>query len=321
MSLEALGDPLLMFFVLGLAAGVFRTELRLPEAIYELLSIYLLLAIGLKGGRQLAAQGAGEVALPVLAALALGVAIPVIAYAILRRLGRFSSADAAAIAAHYGSVSAVTFAVVLAFLDRLAVAYEPLVAVLLVVMEVPAIGVAIALVRLTARGTPGAAGVDWAELGREALLNKSIYLLLGGLVIGWIADPGKLAPFDPLFVGLFKGLLAFFLLELGIIVSRRLADLRQAGTFLAAFALAMPLISATLGLLAARAVGLSVGGATVLATLAASASYIAAPAAVRIAIPDANPTYYLTAALGVTFPFNVVFGIPLYWSMAQRLYA
>jgi hypothetical protein len=309
-----------MFFLLGLAAGLFRTELRLPEAIYELLSIYLLLAIGLKGGRQLALQGAGEVGLPVLAALALGIAIPLIAYVILRRLGRFSGDDAAAIAAHYGSVSAVTFAVVLAFLDRLAVAYEPLVAVLLVVMEVPAIGVAIALVRLTARGAPGATGVDWAELGREVFLNKSIYLLLGGLAIGWVADPAKLAPFDPLFVNLFKGLLAFFLLELGIIVSRRLADLRQVGAFLGAFALVMPLVSATLGLLAAHAVGLSVGGATVLATLAASASYIAAPAAVRIAIPNANPTYYLTAALGVTFPFNVVFGIPLYWAMAQRLY-
>ena len=320
MSFDALGDPLLMFFLLGLAAGLFRTDLRLPEAIYELLSIYLLLAIGLKGGRQLAAQGAGEVLLPIAAALALGIVIPLIAYAVLRRLGRFGVDDSAAIAAHYGSVSAVTFAVTLAFLDRIGASYEPLVAVLLVVMEVPAIGVGIALARLGGRGT-GAAPVRWSELGREVFLNKSIYLLLGGLVIGWAADPTKLAPFDPLFVQLFKGLLAFFLLELGIIVSHRLADLRLAGPFLAVFALVMPLVSAALGLLAGHAVGLSVGGATVLATLAASASYIAAPAAVRVAIPNANPTYYLTAVLGVTFPFNVVCGIPLYWALAQRLYA
>jgi len=314
--MSALSDPLVLFFVLGLAAGVFRTDLRIPEAIYEILAVYLLLAIGLKGGRQLAIQGSGEIGGQVLAALVLGIVIPLIAFAILRSAGRMGVDDAAAIAAHYGSVSAVTYAVVLAYLDRAGQAYDASVAILLVVMEVPAIAVGIALSRMG-----GTERVAWGDMLREVFLNKSIYLLLGGLAIGWAAGPERLAAFDPLFVDLFKGMLAFFLLELGILVSHRLGDLRRVGAFLGAFGIVMPLFSATLAVVAARLAGMSVGGATVLATLSASASYIAAPAAMRIAVPKANPTLYLTAALGVTFPFNVVFGIPLYAALARWWYA
>jgi hypothetical protein len=235
---------------------------------------------------------------------------------VLRRLGGFSRTDAAAIAAHYGSVSAVTYAVVIAALEREGIPYESFVAVLLVVLEVPAIAVGIALARLGDRGPR----IAWTELGREVFLNRSIYLLIGGLLIGALAPPARLTPFDPLFVDLFRGLLAFFLLELGILVSRRWEDLRRAGPFLAGFAILFPILAGVLGLLTGHAIGLSLGGATVLATMTASASYIAAPAAMQVAVPNANPAYYLGAALGVTFPFNVTLGIPLYLQLAQRLY-
>jgi hypothetical protein len=238
--------------------------------------------------------------------------IPVIAYNVLRRLGRFDRPDAAAIAAHYGSVSAVTFAVVLSYLARIAVTYEAYVTVLLVVLEIPAIAVGILIARIrTAKG-----GLKWGALLHEVFLGKSVYLLVAGLLVGCIAGPGRTDAVAPLFFGLFKGALALFLLEMGIIASRRIADLKKAGPFLLGFGVAMPLLSGALGVLLGVASGLSPGGTTVLATLAGSASYIAAPAAMRIAVPKANPTLYLTASLGITFPFNIVLGIPIYHWMS-----
>lgn len=310
-------DPVLLFFALGMLAGVLRSDLRLPEALYETLSLYLLIAIGLKGGVELHHRPLLEILPPATATLLLGGLIPLTAYPILRYLGRFSTADSAALAAHYGSVSAVTFAVVLAYLTTLEVAFEPYVPVLLVLLEVPAIGIGIALARLT---EPSRRKVRWGPLVHEVFLGRSIYLLLGGLLVGWISGPERMAPIEPLFMDLFKGALALFLLEMGLVASRRLGDLRRAGPFLVGFALVMPFISATFGIAAGWAVGLSIGGTTVLATLAASASYIAAPAAVRIAIPEANPAFYLTASLGVTFPFNIIVGIPVYYHLTAWIY-
>lgn len=310
-------DPVVLFFVLGVLAGVLKSDLRLPEATYETLSIYLLVAIGLKGGVQLAEADLSGLVRPALGTVLIGVVTPVIAYLILRRLGRFPRPDASAIAAHYGSVSVVTFAVVLAYLDRLLVFYEPFVTTLLVILEIPAIAVGVLIARTRSANGPLQPG----KLAHELFLGKSIYLLLGGLVVGYLAGPARMAPVGLLFFDLFKGALAFFLLEMGIVTSRRLGDLRRMGAFLIAFGVGMPLLSAVIGVAAGVLMGLSVGGTTVLATLAASASYIAATAAMRVAVPEANPTLYLTASLGITFPFNIIVGIPGYYWMANTAHA
>jgi uncharacterized protein len=305
-------DPVILFFIVGIVAGLLRSDLRLPAVVYETLSIYLLLAIGLKGGVQLAESEIARVVMPAAGTLLLGLIIPFLAYIILRGLGRFGIADAAALAAHYGSVSAVTYAIVLTYVEQLAISLEGFTTVLLVLLEIPAILVGIFLARLKLSAGP----VRWGRLLHEVFLGKSVYLLVGGLVIGYLAGAEKAAALDPVFTEPFKGALAFFLLEMGIVTSHRLADLRKVGVFLVAFAIVMPIISGALGSVAGWMVGLTVGGTAVLATLAASASYIAAPAAMRIAVPESNPTFYLVASLGVTFPFNITLGIPLYYHMA-----
>ena len=310
--MQNLLDPAVLCFVLGLGAGLAKSDLRLPRALYDTLSVYLLLAIGLKGGVELARSSLLDILWPVSGTLALGVIIPLVAFAILRNIGRMSRPDSAAIAAHYGSVSAVTFAIVLEYLRQSHVIFEDYSAVLLVVLEIPAIGVGILLAQGSRKG-----GVDWKAIGREVLLSKSVVLLLGGLVIGAIARPEAIDSVAPLFFDLFKGALALFLLEMGLVASQRLAEVRSVGPFLLVFGLAMPLISAAMAIVVSLLVGLSPGGTTVLATLAASASYIAAPAAMRIAVPEANPALYLTASLGITFPFNVIVGIPLYYWASQ----
>jgi uncharacterized protein len=309
-------DPVVICFVVGLAAGLFKSDLKLPDQLYETLSIYLLFAIGLKGGVELARSNGREILMPVLATVGLGVLIPIMSYNILRFLGRFERPDAAAIAAHYGSTSAVTFAVALGFLYSLDVTFEGFVTVLLVVLEIPAIAVGILIARLRASQEQ----MNWGPLMHEVFLGKSVYLLIGGLVVGYVSGPDRTGAIAPLFFALFNGALALFLLEMGIIASRRVADLRNSGAFLVAFGVFMPLINGAIGTFLGFASGLSLGGTTVLATLAASASYIAAPAAMRIAVPKANPTLYLTAALGITFPFNLILGIPIYYWMATVLY-
>ena len=306
--LDNLLDPIVLCFVVGLSAGLLKSDLKLPDQLYETLSIYLLFAIGLKGGVELAKSNLAEVALPALATVVLGVVTPILAYNLLRRLGHFDKTNAAAIAAHYGSVSAVTYAVVLSYLARSNISYEAYVTVLLVVLEVPAIAIGILIARLGASKS----ALKWGPLLHEVFLGKSIYLLVGGLLVGYLAGPTRTEAISPLFFGLFKGALALFLLEMGIIASRRMGDLKKTGVFLIGFGVTMPIINGTLGALLGSASGLSLGGTTVLATLAASASYIAAPAAMRMALPKANPTLYLTAALGITFPFNIIFGIPIY---------
>lgn len=310
-------SPVVLCFVLGAVAVLLRSDLRLPEQVFNALSIYLMLAIGLKGGADLARADLAAVALPAVAALALGLAIPLWTYALMRRLLRFGVSDAAALAAHYGSVSAVTFIAALAYLDAAGIHYEGFVTALLAIMEVPAIVVALGLARLAGTGG-GRAGIGQAFA--QAAASKSILLLVGGLVIGLLAGPEGLAPVKPFFTDLFCGALCLFLLELGVAAAQRARDLRQVGPALAAFAILAPLAHGFLGLLLGQLVGLSAGGAAVLATLAASASYIAAPAAVRLALPEANPGYYLTASLAVTFPFNLAIGIPLYAGAARWLF-
>ena len=306
-------EPVVVFFLLGVAGGLLRTDLKFPPAFFDALTIYLLLAIGLKGGVELAKHPLASAVLPSGAVLLLGLVIPLIAYPMLRFGGGLPRADAASIAAHYGSVSVVTFAVATAYLTRLGVDYEGLITVFLVLLESPAILVGVLLARRS-----DAAG-SFAHVAREVVLGKSVFLLLGGLVTGWVIGAVNFTPLEPLFVDLFKGVLALFLLEMGLVAARHIGALQRFGLFLLVFALAMPLVSAALGLATAKLLGLSVGGATLLATLAASASYIAAPAAMRVAVPEANPALSLGSALGVTFPFNVVAGIPIYYQAALWL--
>jgi hypothetical protein len=306
-------DPVIWFFVLGVAAGAARADLRLPAAIYEFVSTVLLLAIGLKGGVELARDTGGLPLAELGGILLLGFLLPLPAFAIARQLGRLGRADAASLAAHYGSVSVGTFAVVVSYLATRGIDFEARAAVWVVLLEVPAILVGI----LLARGLAG--GVAWGHLMRELFLGRSIVLLLGGLAIGWLAGPDGTAAIKPLFFDLFKGILALFLLEMGLIAAAQLPTLRRHGLFIVAFGVVVPLMFAVVGTVLARTIGLSPGGTIVLATLAASASYIAAPAAIRTAVPEANPALSLTAALAVTFPFNIVVGIPLYERLAAAL--
>lgn len=309
-------DPVILFFLLGAFAGLARAELRLPAAIYDFVSTLLLLAIGLKGGVELARSGAGLPLVELAALLALGLGLPLPAFLAARHLGRMSRADSASLAAHYGSVSVGTFAVLLAYLATRGIDYEARAAVWVVVLEVPAILAGV----LLARGI-GGGGVQWKPLLHELLLGRSVILLLGGLAIGWISGPEGTAPIQPLFFGLFKGILALFLLEMGLIAATQLGALRRNAVFLLLFGIGMPLFGALVGASLGRALGLSMGGVTVMATLGASASYIAAPTAMRTAVPEANPALSLTASLAITFPFNIILGIPLYERLARLLVA
>jgi hypothetical protein len=303
-------DPVVLFFLLGLIARVARSDLRLPEAMYEALAIYLLLAIGLKGGVQLAQQPLAAVLPQALAAIALGAAIPLLLYPLLRL--KLPRADAASIAAHYGSVSVVTFAVAASFLAAQAIDAESYMPLIVALMEAPGIVVGIVLAR-----AGSGERIAWGALAHEVLFGKSVLLLLGGLVIGAAIGPEGSVPIAPLFTDLFKGVLALFLLEMGLVAGGRIGDLKRAGPFLLAFGLGAPLVLAALGALVGQAIGLSLGGTALLATLAASASYIAAPTAMRIAVPEANPALSIGVALGITFPFNIFVGIPLYLQYAR----
>ena len=303
-------DVVVLFFLLGLLAGLARSELKLPPALYDSLSLVLLLAIGLKGGEGLAKHPLLPLVPQLAVVIALGIVLTIVAHAVLRR--RFAAADAASIAAHYGSVSVATFAVGVNWLNTRGIDFEPQLPIFLAVMEVPPIIVGIVL----ARGLRS--GIDWQKLGHEAFFGKGVVLLLGGMAIGWLAGPDGLAPVKPLFYDLFKGALAIFLLEMGLIVARQTDVLRRQGAFLMTFGLVMPLVSSLLGAACGLLLGLSVGGTMLLATLAASASYIAVPATMRLAVPAANPALSLAAVLGVTVPFNILAGLPFYYWLAER---
>jgi uncharacterized protein len=308
-------EPVVLFFLLGVFAGLMRSDLKIPGAIYEALSIYLLLAIGLQGGVKLAQFPLGQLVFPALMILLVGALIPLAVFPVLRYLGRMARPDAASIAAHYGSVSVVTFSVGITLLAQEGLDYEGYMIVFLVLLEIPALVIGVILAR------HGVGSVRWGKLIHEVFFGKSILLLAGGLVIGFIAGSEGIKPLDVLFFDLFKGILALFLLEMGLVASARIATLRSYGTFLVAFAILTPLISALAGALLGRLLGLSVGGTMLLATLYASASYIAAPAAMRIAVPSANPALSIGAALGITFPFNIFLGIPIYLWLAQAIHS
>ena len=318
-------DVVVLFFLLGVFARLVGSDLRLPEALYETLSIYLLLAIGLKGGLELSRQPLAALAPEVAACIVLGFSIPLALYPLLRAL-KLPAVDAAAVGAHYGSVSVVTFAVASAAIARAGLPAESHAALWVAVMEAPGLVAGILLARRAQRrddaakaDAGGAASQGWGALAHEVLFGKSVLLLLGGLAIGAVAGDAGVAPIAAVFLDPFKGVLALFLLELGLVAGGRLAEVRRFGAVVLIVGIGVPPVLALAGAAAGWLLGLSVGGIALLATLAASASYIAAPTAMRIAVPQANAALSITAALGVTFPFNIVIGIPLYIALAQAI--
>jgi uncharacterized protein len=311
-------DVVILFFLLGVFARLVKSDLRLPEALYETLSIYLLLAIGLKGGLELSKQPVLQMVPEVFTVIALSFLIPFLLFPLLRML-KFSVVDSASIGAHFGSVSVVTFAVVTAALMRAGVPYEAHAALWVAVMEAPGIVAGVLIAKLFAEKQHEQTKLQWGGLVHDVFFGKSVLLLIGGLLIGYIGGVEGSQPIQALFVDPFKGILALFLLELGLVAGGHVAFLRQYGLRVIAVGVLIPLILAVIGIATGLLLGLSVGGVAVLATLAASASYIAAPTAMRIALPEANAGLSITVALGVVFPFNIVLGIPIYIAMANYM--
>lgn len=313
-------SPAVLFFALGLIAAIAKSDLKFPEPLYVGLTIYLLVAIGFKGGVAMSEAGLVKVLLPAFAAMLLGAIIPLWTYPLLRFGGKLPGVDAAAIAAHYGSVSAVTFIAATNYLKAVDQPFESYATAFLAVMESPAILVGVILGKLAMNKPGDDSRASLRTAAHEALFGRSVFLLVGALVVGALSGEAGMKKVEPFFVAPFQGVLALFLLEMGLVAGRRLGDLRKVGAFLLGFGIIVPLVNGSLGVLLGQATGLSVGGATLLGVLAASASYIAAPAAIRLSLPEANPTLYLTSSLAITFPFNITVGIPIYLAIARFLY-
>jgi len=311
-------DPAILFFVFGLLAGLLRSNLEIPAPIARFLSLYLLMALGLKGGFALAASGLSrEVVTSLLSALFLAALVPALGYLLLRRfLGGF---DAAAIAATYGSVSAVTFITAVQYLDNHGIAFGGHMAAAMALMESPAIIMAVVLANRVRRQVSGGASLPLKKILHEALTDGAQLLLLGAMLVGLLTGDKGQAAMQPFAVDLFKGMLAFFLLDMGLSAARNMGSLRGKSVIVLVYAILGPLVHAGLALVLSMVFGLSAGDGGLLMVLAASASYIAVPAVVRHAIPEANPSLFIGMSLGLTFPFNILLGIPLYVGVATAV--
>lgn len=333
-ALSNLLIPAVLFFALGFFARAIKSDLRVPPDLAKVLSIYLLMAIGLHGGYALGKADLATAFNSVLWAIILGFALPLIGYGLLLMTRKVDHMNAAAIAAHYGSVSAGTFLTAIAYLDNLNISYESYPVIMLAVMESPAIIVGLLLAswsrqQLGITASQGGeavlqqGGTGNGQLGgvlHEAFTNGSVILLIGSMVIGAISGPASMEKLFPFIDEIFMGVLCLFLFEMGMEAARRIREFRKVGAVLIIFGLVMPLIGGGIGLIVgAMVLNMSVGGTLLVAVLGASASYIAVPPAMRLAVPEANPSFYLTLSLGITFPFNVIIGIPLYHALAERL--
>lgn len=304
-------SPPVLFFFLGMLAVFVKSDLEIPQPLPKLFSLYLLLAIGFKGGIELIKSGIGqEVVLTILAAIVMACAVPVYTFFILKI--KLDVYNAAAIAATYGSISAVTFITASSFLDELGIEFGGYMVAALALMESPAIIVGLLLVKIFSTENKESSEIAWGEVLREAFLNSSVFLLVGSLAIGFLTGAKGEKMLEPFTQQIFYGVLAFFLLDMGLVAARRIKDIAKTGPFLILFSLLIPVINATIGLAIARVIGMHPGDALLFAVLCASASYIAVPAAMRLTVPEANPSLYVTTALAVTFPFNIIVGIPLY---------
>ena len=301
-------------FILAFIAARLKSDVRIPEAVYQFLAIYLLFGIGLKGGHSLKSTPLSELLAPSLATIACGVLIPVVAFYSLRFVKALSVIDRGSIAAHYGSTSLVTFSAAILFLESNSIFIEGFAPALLTLMEIPGLIIGIYLASRSSK-----IGVSWGKTLKEVLLGKTVLLLIGGLVIGFATTNDGYEKVSPFFVQLLSGFLVLFLLHLGYMAGANFQELTKVGLPLAIFGLTFPIFSGAIGIVAGSMVGLSVGGTTVLAILCASASYIAAPAAVAVALPQASPTLALTTSIGITFPFNLIVGIPLMYKLAQLM--
>jgi hypothetical protein len=322
--MQSFFDPAILFFVFGILAGSLRSNLEIPAQISRFLSLYLLMALGLKGGFALAGSGlTADVLISLGAALSMAFLVPVIGYLLLRRF--LNGFDAAAIAATYGSVSAVTFITAVQYLDTHSISFGGHMAAAMALMESPAIVLAVVLAnharqKATLATYPATSSGTNAPLGRilhEALTDGAQLLLLGAMLIGVLTGESGQAAMKPFSVDLFKGMLAFFLLDMGLLAARNMGKLKGQSVWLLVYAIAGPLVHAGIALMLGSILGMSVGNVALLMVLSASASYIAVPAVIRHAIPEANPSLYFGLSLGLTFPFNILVGIPLYVHMAQ----
>lgn len=309
-------SPIILSFVLGVVAALARSDLSVPEAVAKGMSIYLLFAIGFKGGVSVADYGVdGRLALSLLAGIALSFVLPIVAFGLLRLMSGLDRLDAAAVAAHYGSISIVTFVAGTSMLEGAGLEAEGYMVAVAAAMEAPAI---LSALWLISRGGDGRR-MD-SDLMREIMFNGSIVLLVGAFLIGCATGQEGLDKIDSFIVAPFQGVLCLFLLDMGLVAGR---GLRQGGGVLKPgillFGVVMPLIGACFGLAAGVGLGLSTGGVMLMMALSASASYIAVPAAMRVALPEANPSIYLTLSLGVTFPFNLTLGLPLYLAIAAAV--
>lgn len=314
-------SPVILSFILGLSAALARSDLSFPQAVAKGMSLYLLFAIGFKGGASVADHGVdGLLIMTLVAAVILSAGLPFIAFFLLRLMTRLSVLDAAAVAAHYGSISIVTFVAATSVLQAQGVTSEGFMVAVAAAMEAPAIVSALWLISRRGENASSQGGGMSGELMREILLNGSIVLLVGAFAIGWITGAEGKAEIDPFITAPFKGVLCLFLLDMGLVAGRGLRESRGSMSGgLVLFGVLMPLVGSMCGLIAGALLGLSAGGVALMMVLSASASYIAVPAAMRVALPEANPAVYLTLSLGITFPFNVTIGIPIYVAVAQAV--
>jgi uncharacterized protein len=302
-------NPPVLFFFLGVTAVLVKSDLEIPAPIPKLFSLYLLFAIGFKGGVELVKSGiTQEVILTLFAAMLMACIVPFYTFFILRL--KLDAYDSAAIAATYGSISAVTFITASAFLNGLGIDFDGYMVAALALMESPAIIVGLILVNLFT--VDETREFSWSEVLKEAFLNSSVFLLVGSLLIGVLTGERGWHALEPFTQEMFYGVLTFFLLDMGLVAAKRIKDLQKTGLFLISFAILIPILNAGIGLLIARFINMPQGDALLFSVLCASASYIAVPAAMRMTVPEANPSLYVSTALAVTFPFNIIVGIPLY---------
>ena len=303
-----------LVFIFGFIAARLNSDVRIPEPVYQFISFYLLIGIGLKGGHALKSSSFGEIAIPAVTTIILGSLIPFAAFASLKFIRSLSDLDRGAIAAHYGSTSLVTFSAALIFLENHVIDVEGYATALLTLMEIPGIIVGVFLGSRHVQEN-----VQWTKTFHEIITGKTVLLLVFGLLAGWITTEASYDKAKPLFIDLQSGLLVLFLLHLGYLAGSQWNEIKQVGIKIGIFALAFPIFAGFVGAAAGTVIGMSVGGATILAVLCASASYIAAPAAVSIGLPQANGALALSSSIGVTFPFNLIVGIPLYLEFAKLL--
>lgn len=310
---QNLSNPAVISFGLGAAACLMKSDLRVPQQTFETISMYLLFSIGLKGGMAIYGSDAGTIAIPLLVTTVLGCLTPVLAFLICRHIGKLTVTDSAAMAAHSGSVSAVTFIAAQSFAELSQTSYDGYLTALLVVLEILGIVVAILLANTLEPGRK----ISLRRILHECLTGKSVILLFGGMLVGIVSDRTEIAKISRFFIPLFHGILLFFMLELGVLAAKRIREIKSSLFFMLAYGTLVPLLFGVLGIAGGSFAGMSVGNTAILATMVASASYIAAPAAVRMALPDANPGIYLTTSISITLPFNIALGIPLYFSLAR----